>query len=547
VRALGTVTGALVIGAIAATAASAWGAEGDEEVIDDPLAHAPAVSSSSTSASANAGAGASAGTNAGAGAGASAGAPRFHVDVWMRSFVDTKWTRDDVAPSLGEDVVRERLRTTFGVTGGNEGALKYALEVRLNLEARAKKGPSGGPLLDRDTWLYEAIPTAAFVEVPIGDRVRVRAGEQVVAWGRMDLASAADVLERRDLREPPSVDPSGLRLPTPTIRTDVHVSDAIDATFAWTVVAMPHKYELFGSSWALVGPGVIGAAPMRATIERFAGAMDQTQFVRLQQALVDASTPSARLDGGEIAARFEAHVGGADLGLTYGWIRSKLPVIDVDPLLRNYRGGIADGAAILQALNDGRQLFSTSFPRYHQLALDLEGTAGPFTLSWELGFTPKRALFTTPNTALVPSDLASGFPVRADAPLVQAGVRAQLVQGDTIVAAEVDGFEVTEDPPPGGGAWLGFGAHRMLLAGLASVETRVLDEHVLDLGVLTTSSGPSLALMPRWSWELDDAWSLGLAASFFPKLRTPPARDGVTLADVLYDRDFVEAFVRWRR
>lgn len=58
---------------------------------------------------------------------------------------------------------------------------------------------------------------------------------------------------------------------------------------------------------------------------------------------------------------------------------------------------------------------------------------------------------------------------------------------------------------------------------------------------------PSLALLPRWSWELDDAWSLGLAASFFPRLRDPTPRDGPTLADVTLGRDYVETFVRFRR
>ena len=509
-------------------------AEGEEELIDDPLSTAPKPAPEASKATGSSESG-------GAAKPSDSSSPHFHLDVWLRAAADTHWTRDDVVPALGEDVVRERLWTTLGVSGGAPTGVRYVLETRLVLENRAKRAGSGnGWPLDRASWLYEALVTAAFVDVPLGERVRARVGEQVVTWGRMDLASAADVLERRDLREPPSADPSGARLPTPTVRLDVHASDAIDATLAWTVVAMPHRFELLGSSWALLGPGVLGGAggALRDRLAAVAAATDQTTFTRVQQGLVDASTPAARPDGGELAARVDAHLGGADVGLTYGWVRTKLPVIDVDPVLRDFRGEIADGVALLRALNEGRPLIGVSYPRYHQLALDLEGTAGPLTLSWELGYTPKRPLYVRD---------ASGFPVRADAGLAQIGVRAQWASDDTLIAAEADVFEVTGAPPDGAGPWLGFGPHRSLAALLATADTKIGDRLHVGLGALTTTSGPSLALLPRAGWELDDAWTLGLAASFFPRLRTSPAREGLTLADTLHDRDFVEASVRYRR
>lgn len=503
----------------------------DEETIDDPLAqHARETSATPATVEAKNEA-----------KNEPAGAPRFHLDVFAYVSIDTKWTRDDVAPSLGEDVARARLRTTLGVEGGAPKSLRYVLEARLSLEARGKRAPSGESWpLERATYLYEALPTAAYVEVPLGAWLRARVGEQVVAWGRMDLASAADVLERRDLREPPTIDPTYVRLPTPTVRFDGKLGAALDATLAWTVVSMPHKYDLLGNSWAILGPGFFeSAGSLHDRLALLAASTDQTTFVRVQQALVDASSPSARLDGGELAARAVAHVGGVDLGATYGWVRTKLPVIDVDPVLRDFRGDAQSGAALLRALQDGRPLLSTSYPRYHQLALDLEGVAGPLTLSWELGFTPKRPLYVQDP---------SGFPVRSDSGLAQVGVRAQYVRDERFVASlEADLFEAVDAPPPGLGPYVLFGVHRAIGALVASLDVTPWKKHVLDLGVIGTTSGPSLALLPRYAFELDEAWTLGLAAAFFPRLRAREASAPLTLSDVQVGRDFAQAFVRYRR
>jgi hypothetical protein len=511
---------AMLVTAGVARAQTTTPAEGDDEIIDDPLSTAPKPTPKPKIAPAT------------EKTETESTGPELHLDVWARQLVDTKWTRDDAAPSLGEDVVRSRLRTTIGVTGGSFTSIRYALEVRLDLEARGKRAESGKSWpIDRATYLYEALPMAAYVEVPIGQRIRLRAGEQVVAWGRMDLASAADVLERRDLREPPAIDPSGLRLPTPTLRADVDLGEKLDATLAWTVVSIPHRFDLLGTSWSLVGPGVLGSSgPTKGNLDRIASSTDQTTFVRLQRSLVESAAPSARLDGGELAARMTAHVGGLDVGFTYGWVRTKLPVIEIDPLLRNFRGGVSDGVALTNALNEGRTLLSASYPRYHQFALDAEGTAGPFTLSWELGLTPKRPLFVTDP---------SGFPTRHDAALGQLGVRAQYAHeaqsGDTVVAAvELDAFEALESPPVGAGPYVALGRARTLLTALSSLSLTLKKKHVVEL-------------LPRYSYELDQHWTLGLAGSFFPRLRAARPEDGLTLADVTAGRDFGEAFVRYRR
>ncbi len=469
--------------------------------------------------------------------------PDFHVDAWHRTTVDTHWARDERAPALSEDVLRSWLRTTFSASGGTPSTLRYRLDVRLDVEARAKKG------MTRDAWLYDAVPLAAYVDVPIGERVRVKVGEQIVTWGRMDLFSAADVLDRRDFRAGPAVDPTWSRLPTPTVRVDVHVCRCLDLTLAWSVISRPHRFEILGSSWAILGPGVLSSPSTvgaRDVLGRVAGATDASTFMRVQDSFVQSTSatpkPFGNGGGGDLAARAVAHVGRADVGLTYGWVRAKVPVLTphvalADVLTTGNASQVGGALSLLSALDAGEPLLVTEYPRYHQLALDFEGTIGAFTLGWELGFSPRRPLY-------VPD--ATGIPRRADSGLAQAGIRAQWLHGETFAATlEVDAMTATRAPPDGT-RYLFLGARRTLLAALLGLRKQ-LGHHVLEGGALVTTSGPSVMVSARYGYELSDAWTVGTGAAWFPRVADAGGRMTPTLADVQVGRDYVEVFARYRR
>jgi len=477
-----------------------------EETIDDPTASKPAIAAPAERPS------------------------DVHVDLWQRTTVDTHWSRDPIAPALSEDVVRSWLRTSFSAAG-ETSSVRYRLEVRLDLEARAKKG------LTRDAYLYDAVPLAAYLDVPLGEKVRVKVGEQIVTWGRMDLASASDVLDRRDLRAGPTVDPSWTRLSTPTIRADWHASKTFDFTLAWSVVSRPHRFELAGSSWSLLGPGVIGSVNGRDGLNRAASATDASTFMRVQDAFIQGSSAQPRIDGGDVATRAVAHVGGADLAFTYGYARTKLPVVRIHPALINLLtvGNLSSVTEFARALDAGERLVDTHYPRVHQFALDLEGTAGPFVLSWELGFSPRRPLYVNDP---------SGIPGARNTGLAQTGVRAQYTRGETFaIVAEADYFIATESAPAG---YFLLGPRRSLLAGMLVIRDTIAKKHLVEGAALVTSSGPSLLLSARYGYELSDTFTVGLGGTFFPRLRSARAGE-TTVADVQVGRDFFELFIRARR
>lgn len=453
----------------------------------------------------------------------------LHVDLYQRTTVDTHWSTDPIAPALAEDVLRSWLRTTLSASGGTK--IRYRLDVRLDLEARAKRG------LERPTYLYDAIPLTAFVDVPVGEKVRLKVGEQMVSWGKMDLASAADVLDRRDLRAGPVVDAAWTRLPTPTIRADYH--GRIDLSLAWSVISRPHRFELAGSSWSVLGPGLLGSVNGRDTLQRIATSTDASTFIRVQDAFLQASTSTPRLDGGDLATRATAHLGGADLALTYGYARTKLPIITFDQSLIDVvaQGDLPSALSLVRALEEGRPLVRTSYPRVHQLALDLEGAAGPLVLSWELGFSPNRPLYVLD---------ANGIPARADTGLGQAGVRAQYTRGETFaLVGEVDYFVATRSP--GRDPYLVLGPRRSLLAAVLSFREVLRRKHTIEGAALFTTSGSSLALSARYGYELSDTWTLGFGGALFPGVGGASRPKEITVADVQVGRDFVEVFVRARR
>lgn len=499
---------------LAGHAAHAATAEAETEVIEDPLASKPATPAKAPEPAPK--------------VRAARAVDDLRIDLWQRSTIDTHWARDALAPALGEDVLRTWLRTSFSLAGASE-RLRYKLDVRLDLEARAKAG------LTRGAFLYDAQPLAAWVEVPIGQHVRATVGEQVVAWGRLDLASAADMLDRRDLRAGPTVDPSWSRLPIPAVRLDANVS-RFDLSLVWSVLSRPHRLELSGSSWAALGPGVLSTYDARRALGRIAASTDASTFVRVQDAWVSASSAAPLADGGDLAARATTHVGGANLGLTYGYLRSKLPVIVADRALVDVLtiGTLPTAFNLVSALEEGRPLLTTTYPRYQQLAFDVEGTAGSVVLAAEVGFSPSRPMY-------VPDP--SSLPRRADTGLFQTGARAQWNRGETFTLVfEVDYFRAVEP------------AHYLLLgrrgAMLASslAARKTFDHHVLEGATVFTTSGPSLLLAARYGYELDETWTLGLGGTAFPRLRGGAGgSDGTTLADVQVGRDFVEVFVRARR
>lgn len=494
---------ALVLASLAASRDAK--AEADEELVDDPTLHVAASAPPP----------------------AAAPAPKriWHAEVVGRASTQARW-------DAGEDVMELRARARLWAEDRPSRELSWAIGVRFDSLSRTKR--DAGRFVD-GAYTFEARPWEAWVDVALAERLRLRVGNQIVAWGRLDLASAADVMAVRDLREGPMLDPDALRVPTPTLRMTWLAGERGSLEVAYTPFFTADRFDVAGTNWSMIGPHAPGSASALGDKLRFG--LDATSFARVQDQLLVVGAPPARPDAGDVGARGVLSLGGVDFGLTYGFVRSKVPALSIDPALSAYlaTGGLAESIALKDALDSGRALVDASYDRYHQLALDAEGVLGPFTLSGEVGFTPSRPLYLV--------DPATGLPEARRGGLAQAGTKVAWVHGDDMLLSLEGGVLALTSAPPEGRRYLLLGDRRTLSYALATLHAEPFDRHELDLAATATSSEPwSLVTLGRWLYRVSEPVAVGVGGAAFAGPRSAEP----TVAAVTRGLDEVYLYVRLR-
>jgi hypothetical protein len=470
----------------------------EEEVIEDPLLHAPAPPQPAKPAQ-----------------------PRlWHLALYSRAGTATSW--DDL-PGSPKDVLESRTRVLLSAGDKPSPRLKWEIGARFDALAHAPK--HGGA-----AYLFEARPWEAYLDVGLADRLRLKVGNQIVAWGRLDVGSAADVLGAYDVREGPVIDVDALRIPTPTATLTWFPVDAFQLDVGYTPFFTPHRFDVAGTNWSLLGPNSPGA--FNGALARLRGQLDPASYQSIVGDLGRVNAPDARPDNGEAAARATWRAGPYDLAVTYGFVRSKVPSIALSPdlvtLLSSPTPNLAAAGRVSTALEAGERLVNASYDRYHQIALDLEGSAGAFVFAGEVGVSPERTLFVRdPDTAL---------PVGVRTPVVQTGLKATYTKDESFAASlEASVFTATEGVPDR--SYFVLGPHRRLGLLFGAVH-KELGRHALDGAVVATTSGPSLAVVPRYGYRVLEPFVVGVGGAFF----AGPRGDDTSLAAVEKGLDMVFVF-----
>jgi hypothetical protein len=514
-RAIAALIAALVVAAGPAHAQ-------DDEVIDDPMLHKSAPSASGQAPAPP------------APVPEKPEPPRiWQAVVTVRGATQTSW---DNLPGGPKDVFELRLRALLSAGQTVNDRFKWELGVRFDALMHTPK------VIANAAYQFEARPWESYVDVAAYSRLRFRIGEQIISWGRLDVGSAADVLSPYDLREGPVIDIDALRIPTPSILATWFPVDEFQLDVAYTPFFTPDLFDVAGTNYSVLGPNApVGLTPL---FQRFKQQLDPSSYVLLSDQLAGVNAPSARPDNGEVGARATWRAGPYDLAVTYGFVRSKLPALQLAPGLVELvtaNGTAAElGAAstVQNELNAGTPLVVASYDRYHQIAIDLEGTAGPFTLAGEAGLAPSRTILAR--------DPATGLPIPASSGLAQTGLKATYVHGDSLtVSAEGSVFAATSLPPVGTGGqeltYFVFGPSRRLILGFLAAHDAI-GKHQLDLAILGTSSGPSLSVIPRYGYKLVESLIVGLGAAFFGG----PRGDLTSIANAQKGLDEVFVFLDWR-
>src|SRR5262249_29337364 len=143
---------------------------------------------------------------------------------------------------------------------------------------------------DESRGQFEATPLELYIGLS-WPGLDLRIGQQRVAWGRSDVRSPNDVLNRRDLRDPLLAEPELRDLPTPLVRGDIELGfGSLELVFA--PFFFPDRFDLFGSNWALVQPDA--PPPLRGFFGLLTRAVDPALEAMLQPLLTQTSGP--RLD-----------------------------------------------------------------------------------------------------------------------------------------------------------------------------------------------------------------------------------------------------------
>jgi hypothetical protein len=515
--------GAALIAAIVIAARPA-AAQVEDEIIDDPMLHKSPASAGSSPAP----------LPGPEPVPEKPAPPRlWRAVVTLRGATQTSW--DDL-PGGPKDVFELRARALLSAGQTVSDRFKWELGVRFDALMHTPKEIANA------AYQFEARPWESYVDVAAYSRLRFKIGEQIISWGRLDLGSAADVLSPYDLREGPAIDIDALRIPTPSVLATWFPVDAFQLDVAYTPFFTPDLFDVAGTNYAVLGPNApIGLTPLFAKLKQ---QLDPSSLVLLSDQLAGVNAPSARPDNGEVGARATWRAGPYDLAVTYGFVRSKLPALQLAPglaqlLTANGTAAELGAASTVQGeLAAGTPLVVARYDRYHQVALDLEGTAGSFTIAGEAGLSPSRTLLAR--------DPATGLPVPASSGLAQTGLKATYVHGESLtVSAEGSVFATTSLPPAGTGGqpltYFVFGSSRRLVLGLLAAHDAI-GRHQLDLALLGTSSGPSLSVIPRYGYKLVEPLIVGLGAAFFGG----PRGDLTSIANAQKGLDQVFVFLDWR-
>jgi len=353
--------------------------------------------------------------------------------IHQRTLVDTVFEDD-----LGEDIVEARSRFGLHVEAPMSERVRTRISARLDHRLLVP-GEGDGTRASAEPRLLDA-----YVDVDLG-ALDLRAGQQVISWGRVDAFPTADFLNPPDLTEGLSTDLEAAVVPVPALRADLGASEWLSLAVVYEPFFVPARVELFGSDFALVGPGA--SAEERAQIATLRGLVDDSVIEDVQDDLLATELPDETVVNGQVGGRIEARGPEGAVALSGFSGYEKIPTATIDPALRDYLSDPTDiGAQIemFSRVQAGERVFRSRYRRMQIVALDGEMPAGDLLLRFDLGWTRERTLYYAATEA----GCALPCPVRSG--VVQVAFQAEYTSGETwLVTAELVVLHATRPPPAG--------------------------------------------------------------------------------------------------
>ncbi len=366
---------------------------------------------------------------------------------------------------------------------------------------------------DTEGW-WEASMGESGWEGEVAGPVRLRVGNLVERWGKLDLLPVADVLNPRDLTQGPLVPQEFQRIPIPMLTVSVG-SDTVRSETTFIPFASHDKLWTRGTDWSYMRNGL--AEDMTARMATWEGetaflltpllqnagatpsTFDPSQRRALDLAVADKGLPQALFTNGELAQRFEFLGNGFDVAVMGALMRNRQPGTTLDPylaqLLRERRlpdlaeaqatedGGLAP---LGEALAGGP--LKANWPRTGFAAIEGSGVVGPLSLRGEAAYTSHKVV-------------RQWYGQATTTPLVSAGVGAVYLRGTAIQISAEARYERRIDAPD---ELLMVAPEDLMLAGGGRFSF-ARDRFRLQLGGSYSVAFAEWMFLPKLEWRASDA------------------------------------------
>lgn len=310
-------------------------------------------------------------------------------------------------------------------------------------------------------------------------------GQQVVAWGVLDVASAQDVVNPVDYRSGLAPGDEPPRLPIFAFRAEtrlgpIHV-DAVVAPFF-----TPHRIDTLGSDYGPLGADG-GQALGGETGARVLAGIDDSVEDQWSRALQSTEVPMDLPQQSDVGIRLGTNVAGVDLHAAYLYVWDRLPEISSDPSVV-LTGGLP---------------FESTYSRRQVIGGDATVAAGDFVFRLESGWSPERTLYEVDE---------EGAPVAVRRSVTLSGLGIDWTHG-TDWLANVEGFWMRVNDVPASAKLFLIEPDLFGAAGGLTVRFLNDDLSVSARAMVTTLN--ELIAFPELSWRIADGHTVAASVQLY--------------------------------
>ncbi len=300
-------------------------------------------------------------------------------------------------PGIREDVMAFATNIAVGLKLRLRESLRLQASGRLRLLVSARQPTEEGETYtlfngDLHRTDFEALPGDTFAELST-QFVDLQVGMVTTIWGASDLVNPNDQLTALDLRLGPM---SAERQPVLAAKADLYLGP-LTLTGVWQPVFTPHRFDLFGGDFALLGPGAPPSLRLLGDLaDRLANDSVEGQW---QGALIQTSSPRPFSDS-SVGIRLSGTLKGWDLALQYSYGFERLPVVrlhgDLVKRLLPYllSPPVVSTSEMLRALARSfaeAPTVESIYLRQHQVGLSASGVLWGVVVEADLALLSRRA------------------------------------------------------------------------------------------------------------------------------------------------------------